>query len=146
MDSMKRSDTSEYRKTPQPLLPRHHTPTAPGQYDMYPAYSLREGQIDHGFLSLASHLLGHSQVVIDGYVGVLWDHFQAQLDQALQSHGVHTEWISVANGLRPAQEIDTLVEPFLGGDDPIFGKRFTGTITDFFDPSSLTSHTDPRNS
>ena len=143
---MKLSDTSEYGKTAQPLLPRKHEPTSPGEYDMFPAYSLREGKIEQGFFLLASHLLGHSQVVIDGYIGVLWDHFQAQMDQALRSHGVHAEWISVASALRPAQEIDTLLEPFLGGDDPIFGKRFTGTVTDFFDPSSLASTTDHRNS
>ena len=143
---MKLSQESAYRKTVQPLLPKKHEPTAPGEYDMFPAYSLSEGKIEHGFLRLASHLLGHSQVVIDGYVGVFWEHFQAQLDQALQSHGVHAEWFSVANALRPVPEIETLIEPFLGGDDPIFGKRFTGTVTDFFDPSFLTPNADPPNS
>ena len=100
---------------------------------MYPVYSLSEGKIEHGFFPLASHLIGHSQIVIDGYVGVLWDHFQAQLDQALQSHGVHADWVSVSQALRPDEEIETLIEPFLGDDDPIFGKRFTGTLADFFD-------------
>ena len=139
---MKHSYSSGYRKTAQPLPPRDHEPTAPGEYDMFPAYSLREGKIEQGFLQLGSHLLGHSRIVIDGYVGVLWDHFRAQLDQALQSYGVLTEWISVANALRPAQEIDALIDPFLGGEDPIFGKRFTGRFTDFFEPSFLTPNTD----
>src|SRR5215211_2749732 len=110
---------SEYRKTSQPLLPKHHRPT-PGKYDIYPAYPLREGKIEHGFNHLASHLIGRSQVVIDGYGGVLWDQFQMQLDQALQSRGVHAAWISVARALRPKEEIGTLIEPFLGGNDPIF--------------------------
>jgi mannose-6-phosphate isomerase class I len=142
---MKPTHRSAYRKTAQPLLPKHHKPTTPGEYDMYPAYSMCEGKIEQGFLHLASHLLGHSQIVIDGYVGVLWDHFQAQLDQALESHGVHAEWISVAKAFRPTEEIDTLIGPFLGGGDPIFGKRFTGTLTDFFDIPSLPSKTEPRN-
>jgi hypothetical protein len=143
---MKFEYKSEYRKTVQPLLPKHHKPTAPGEYDMYPANSLNQGKIEQGFFHLASHLLGHSQIVIDGYVGVLWDHFQAQLDQVLQSHSVYPEWISVAKAFRPTEEIDTLIGPFLGGDDPIFGKRFTGTLTDFFDPPRLTPKTDHRQS
>jgi len=123
----------EYRKTTQPLLPRIQEPRPPGEYDIYPAYSLSEGKIEHGFLQLASYLIGHSKIVIDGYVGVLWDHFRSQLDQALNNCGVQARWVSVENALRPSEEIEALVEPFLGGNDPIFGKRFTGTLADFFD-------------
>ncbi len=141
---MKLTQGSEYRKTAQPLLPKHHQPTTPGEYDIYPAFALADGKVEHGFLALASHLLGHSQIVIDGYVGVLWESLQAQLDQALQSQGVHAEWIQVAKALRPTREIDTLIEPFLGGNDPIFGKRFTGTLRDFFDVRSLTPKPDHR--
>jgi len=109
---------------------------------MYPVYSLSEGKIEHGFLQLASHLLGHSQIVIDGYVGVLWDHFWDQLNQALHHHGVQAQWFSIAKALRPAEEIEALLEPFLGGDDPIFGKRFTGTLVDFFGPRTLAPEAD----
>lgn len=114
-----------------------YEPVPPGEYDMYPAFSLREGSIEHGFLPLASHLIGHSHIVIDGYVGVLWDHLYIQLDQALHSYGVQPQWVSVEKALRPAREIDTLIEPFLGGNDPLFGKRFTGKLADFFDPRDL---------
>ena len=129
---------SQYRKTSQPLLPKHHQPSSPGEYDMYPVFPLNHGKIEHGFLHLASQLIGHSQIVIDGYVGVLWDHFRTQLDQALRHRGVRAEWISITQALRPTEEINTLIEPFLGGDDPIFGKRFTGTLQDFFDLGNLT--------
>ena len=129
---------SQYRKTSQPLLPKHHEPSSPGEYDMYPVFPLNDGKIEHGFLYLASQLIGHSQVVIDGYVGVLWEHFQNQLDRALRHHGVQAEWISITKALRPPEEIHSLIEPFLGGDDPIFGKRFTGTLQDFFNSGKLT--------
>jgi len=127
-----------YRKTVQPLLPKHHTPSSPGEYDLYPVFPLNDGKIQYGFLYLASQLIGHPQVVIDGYVGVLWDHFRTQLDRALQHHGVQAEWISVAKSFRPTEEIDALIEPFLGGEDPIFGKRFTGTVKEFFSLGDLT--------
>ena len=129
---------SEYRKTTQPLLPKHHEPSSLGEYDMYPVFPLHGGKIEYGFFHLALQLIGHSQVVIDGYVGVLWDHFRTQLNQALQHHGVQAEWISITKAFRPSEEIDMLIEPFLGGDDPIFGKRFTGTLKDFFDSGNLT--------
>ena len=139
---MKLTNPGEYRKTAQPLLPSHHEPTKPGQYDMYPAYPLSEANIEHGFDHLAAHLIGHSQIVIDGYVGVLWDHFRQQLDQALQNMGVRASWVSTMEALRPPEEIDSLVGPFLGGEDPLFGTRFTGTLKDFFDPQSLDSKLD----
>ena len=137
---------SAYRKTVQPLLPKYHEPTKPGEYDIYPTYSPRDGKIEHGFFRLASHLIGHSRIVIDGFVGVLWAHFRHELNQALREHGVQAEWISVADMLRPVDEIDGLIEPSLGGDDPIFGKRFTGTLIDFFDARYLTSKSDSRQS
>ena len=123
---------AHYRKTAQPLLPKHHQPTAPGQYNIYPAYPLSAGKIEHGFLHLASRLIGHAQVVIDGYVGVLWDRFRHHLDQALKDAGEQARWVFVEKGFRPSAEIEKLIRPFLGGDDPIFGTRFTGTLADFF--------------
>jgi mannose-6-phosphate isomerase class I len=134
---MRSTQRSEYRKTAQPLLPKHHKPTPPGAYDIYPAYPIGHGKIEHGFFHLASQLLGHARIVIDGYTGVSWDRFQAQLDQALRQQGVDAHWFPVAKTLRPMQEIHELVEPFLGGDDPIFGRRFTGSLTDFFDLRKL---------
>jgi len=131
----------EYRKTTQPLLPKTQEPRPSGEYDIYPAYSLGNGKIEHGFPRLASHLVGYSKIVIDGYVGVLWDHFRVQLDQALQQHGVHAAWVPVTAMLRSAEKIQALTEPFLGGDDPLFGTRFTGTLADFFDAGSLAQKT-----
>ena len=141
---MRLIDRSAYRKTTQPLLPKYHEPTTGGEYDMYPAYPLGDRKIEHGFPQLAANLIGHPLIVIDGYIGVLWDYFSHVLNQALREHGVQAEWISVADALRPVDQIDRLIEPFLGGDDPIFGKRFTGTLTDFFDTRSLTRKEEHR--
>src|SRR5688572_6763401 len=127
-------EMSDYRKTSQPLLPKNHQPGTSGEYDLYPTYPLGDGKIKHGFPHLASQLIGHSKIAIDGYVGVLWENFQNQLDQALHDQGVQAQWISVEKALRPVDEIETLIEPCLGADDPIFGKRFTGTLADFFGP------------
>ena len=51
--------------------------------------------------------------------------------------GKQPTWVRVEDALKPAVEIEALVEPFLGGDDPLFGTRFTGSLVDFFDPQAL---------
>jgi mannose-6-phosphate isomerase class I len=126
-----------FRKTTQDLAPVEHTPTTPGHYDIYPGFSIGEGRIFTGFDSLAQRIAGQRRVIIDGYGGVLWDLFRDELDAALKQRGVEANWISVDNALRSPEEIESLVAPFLGGDDPLWGTRFTGTLGDFFDVEKL---------
>jgi mannose-6-phosphate isomerase class I len=126
-----------FRKTAQYLLPATRPQTPPGQYDLYPAFDIGPGKIHVGFEALAERLAGASEVVIDGHPGVLWENFRQRLDEALQRRGVRARWRAVAEALKPAAEIEALVAPFLGGDDPLFGRRFTGTLADFFDAAKL---------
>lgn len=76
-------------------------------------------------------------VVIDGYVGVLWAELCASLNQALRAEGVSATWLSVDAALKPEGEINELLAPYLGGDDPVFGKRYTGELIDLFDADKL---------
>ena len=56
-------------------------PTSPaGQYDLYPGFPVGPGQIELGFGALAERIATARQVVIDGYPGVLWENFRAQLE------------------------------------------------------------------
>ncbi len=126
-----------WRKTAQELLPATHCPTPLGQYDLYPGFPIGSGKIELGWDRLAAHLSQHKQVVIDGYGGVFWDRLRNGLDSALQARGIRAAWIDVQDALRPSDEIEAMVEPFLGADDPIFGTRFTGALRDFFAPDAL---------
>lgn len=126
-----------WRKTTQALAPARHTPTPAGQYDLYPGFPVDSGRIELGYAALAEKLRGHKRVIIDGYGGVLWDNLCGQLNGALAEQGVQTAWINVEQALHPVQTIEALVAPFLGGDDPIFGTRFTGCLADFFDVGKL---------
>jgi mannose-6-phosphate isomerase class I len=125
------------RKTTQDLLPRQHTPTTPGQYDIYPGFSIGSHKIFSGFDELAPKLAGQQRILIDGYGGVLWPDFRDRLDTALKARGITAQWIAIGQAMRPAKEIDKMVAPFLGGDDPIFGTRFTGHLRDFFNANKL---------
>lgn len=130
-----------WRKTTQLLAPARHTPTPFGQYDVYPGFPIGGGKIELGYDALAARLVALAgpagQATLDGYGGVLWANVREQLDAALQRLGVRAVWQDVSTALRPEPEIDALIAPFLGGDDPIFGTRFTGTLRDFFDGERL---------
>jgi mannose-6-phosphate isomerase class I len=131
------NETRPWRKTTQNLAPATHTPTPRGQYDIYPSYPLGSGKIELGYPALAEALSGHKQVIIDGYGGVLWDNLRRQLDATLRERGLEARWLHVDQALRPVEAIDQQIAPFLGGDDPIFGRRFDGRLSDFFQPDRL---------
>lgn len=126
-----------WRKTTQKLAPAQYTPPAADQYDLYPGFPLDSGRIGLGYTALAEKLVGHTRIIIDGYGGVLWDNLRLKLDDALAKQGVQATWLNVDQALHPPEIIETLVAPFLGGDDPIFGARFTGSLSDFFDADKL---------
>lgn len=122
-----------YRKSPQPLLPKTKPELAEHLPNIYPTYPVALGEIQQGFDVLAQVLSGMPLVLIDGYGGVLWDALRTSLEGA----GLEVNWIFTHDLMKPEDEINSLVEPFLGGDDPIFGTRYTGTLSDFFDSSKL---------
>ncbi len=121
-----------WRKTTQELMPARCPPAPAGRYDIYPGFPAGSGTIEVGYDALARRLLGHRRVIIDGYGGVLWPRFRRGLEAALGRLGVRAHWVNVEEALRPEPEIERLSAPFLGGDDPLFGTRFTGRLRDFF--------------
>jgi hypothetical protein len=126
-----------WRKTTQHLMSAHAAAAGQelvaGQYNIYPAHDLGAGQIEAGFPALAQRIADAGQVMIDGYPGVLWADFCERLNAALTALSVTTHWIDVAAAMQSTAAIDALIAPFLGGDDPIFGYRFSGELADFFD-------------
>ena len=70
-----------YRKTSQYLSPAAHPALEPGQYDIYPGFSLPGGKIIPGFEPLAQALSNHKTIVIDGFGGVIWTDFRERLEE-----------------------------------------------------------------
>jgi len=124
------------RKTSQDLLPIQHSGIT-NNYDLYPSFPLPDGQIRIGYNHLAEYIASQRVIVIDGYAGVFWDQFRIQLDESLFELGIQASWLSIDAVLRPPSEISQLISPFLKGDDPLFGTRFTGQLRDFFNPKLL---------
>lgn len=124
------------RATTQHLLPERISPVDDA-YDIYPTHDLGSGVVRAGYEALAERLAGERVVLLDGMTGVRWGDLRERLGAALAARGRSVAWVPVAAGLRPGDEVEALVEPFLGGDDPIFGTAFSGTLADFFDSDRL---------
>lgn len=72
-------------------------------------------------------------MIFDGYEGVFYDQFRENLDEYLKKRGKKTSWKNTSDYLKKHKLIEALVSPFTGGDDPLFGKRTTLNLDDFFD-------------
>ena len=123
----------DIRKTTQLLIPEKTETTERGKYNIYPGFPIGSGKIGSGCKESASWIMQHKTVIIDGYVGVLWDVFVKNIDDELTKAGKKVRWFHMDAALRPADEIEKMLEPFLGGDDPVFGKITDKHLIDWFD-------------
>ena len=134
----------ELRSSDQYIVPLKKTETYKGKYGLYPSLRLAGGGISTGIESLAGNIANEKTIIIDGYIGVFYNHIKEKLDIELKRLGKKVNWLDVNSALKPDEVIDELIEPFLGGDDPIFGTRATVDLTDFFEHRKLANfQTDP---
>ncbi|HUX96191.1 MAG TPA: class I mannose-6-phosphate isomerase [Bacteroidales bacterium] len=127
----------DWRKTAQYLLPDIKPETVSGNYDIYPSFKLKDGLISDGFESLAELILQYKNVTIDGYGGVFFDYLKERIDEVLSKNNIKLYWKNVEDCLKPPGEINTLIDPFTGGDDALFGKRTTLVLEDFFNLNQI---------
>lgn len=125
------------RQTSQAVMPVDKPETEKNEYDIYPSYHLPDHQIFEGYQTLARTICSERVVIVDGYSGVFWDIFKQELNKALLQLGVKAVWWDITAALKPEEEINALAEPFLGGSDPIFGKRAEIGLSDYFDKECL---------
>ena len=129
---------TDFRKSTQFLMPTVKPLAEPGKYDIYPAFRIDEGRIFSGFESLAKAISGYRNIIIDGYEGVFFGDFVNRISSYLSAAGYKVVATNVEAAFRPSEEIDRMLEPFLGGDDPVFGKKTGLSLADFFQPQKLT--------
>jgi predicted NBD/HSP70 family sugar kinase/mannose-6-phosphate isomerase class I len=126
-----RKSVREKRKASQPLLPVMAEPDRPEGYDVFP-FMPSQKKIFRGFKSLANEIYSERTVVIDGYGGVLWEDFRRQLHKALKEKNISVYWYHIDSCLKPVEDINDFCKDNLKGDDPVFGKKYTGELQDFF--------------
>jgi len=127
----------KYRNTSQFLMPAKKQKEVKGKYQIYPTHTLEGGKIANGFESLAEEIQKHKTVIIDGFMGVFYENFKNQIQECFDKTELKVTWINVDSALKIESEIDEMIAPFLGGDDPVFGTRTTLNLADFFYPEKL---------
>lgn len=125
-----------YRKSDSFLAPVQAAETPAGEYELYPAFEIGD-EIYSRIEVLAERIAAEKSVVIDGYEGILWEKFIGTLVRALESRGRKAAAIPVAGALKSETEIDTLIAPFMGEEDSIFGRMTDLLLIDFFDRTAL---------
>ncbi|MBF4465060.1 class I mannose-6-phosphate isomerase [Flavobacterium sp. LC2016-12] len=126
------------RKTSQPLLPINAIVKTNAEYNVFPSFSTNS-EIFTGFRSLANAISKQKIVVIDGFGGVLWENFRSHLNAVLVEKNLNVLWSDINSCLKSSTEINEMIKPNLNGDDPVFGKRYLGELSDFFDSKKLNS-------
>lgn len=129
----------ELRMSDQFLIPVSKPFFAEGKYDIFPSLKINDNQIFAGFETLAEKIQNSGKVTIDGYGGVHFDLFRIGLDNIFLKNGYKVSWINTNDFLKPEEQIIEMTAPFLGGDDPLFGKKTSLSLGDFFDTGKLKS-------
>src|SRR5437764_12353174 len=94
-------------------------------YDKSPCVQVPEGACSCGWPAIGRRVneavraqgAGRTIVAVDCYTGVNEKQVMSELTRTLQP----TESIYASDAMLSVSEIDRLVAPFLGGDDPVFG-------------------------
>lgn len=125
---------TQRRKSSQFIMPAKlkKDAAAAGTYNIYPVCSLGESEIFNGYDSFAEWIIKQKNVMIDGYVGVFWGEIKSALHLQITNAGFNVNWIETATYLKPTSEIDTLVQPFLGTSDSVWGTRCLLEIKDLY--------------
>ncbi len=123
-------DTDQYEL---PVIKDHSS----AKYDVYPTHKIGDKLIHQGYEPLARELASHNIIKIDGYGGIRFEDLKEQLHAAFEKIDIQPVWVNVESALKEEGKIDELISPFLGGDDPVFGKVSTLELIDFFEKEKL---------
>jgi hypothetical protein len=108
-----------------------------GSYDKFPVVEISggAGQAWRGWPEICRELFsamdatGTRVLAVECYPGV----FQEEIGEALRAARLDIELIDMRGALLPEKEIERLIAPFTGGDDPLFGFVSNLSLRSFFE-------------
>jgi len=121
------------RKTDQFIIPVKKQKTIQETYDILPVHPVYGGEIGLGYKKLASKLANENTIILEGYIGVDWKEVISSLVTAFQQLGRTVFTYDISKCLKSEQEIESMVQPYLGGDNPIFGYKTNLGLHEYFD-------------
>lgn len=126
------------RKTEQFLIPEvRETQNKYSNFDLYPSHDLGSEKIFRGFDSLANYIATKKTVCLDGFSGVNWSQILEQVATHLNTKGLKFNLIDISESLKPEDQIQEMIGPFLGVEESVWGTRCNLEIGDFFDNAKL---------
>ncbi|MGK6351007.1 class I mannose-6-phosphate isomerase [Parapedobacter sp. DT-150] len=109
---------------------------ADSNYDIYPLYPA-DGIIYKGYPAIADAILTYPLHILEGYIGVNWEEVVANIKHHIVDKGKTVSFTPVTTYLKSANTIEEIVSPYLGGNDPVFGRKTSLRLPDFFEMGDL---------
>ncbi|MDH5414374.1 MAG: class I mannose-6-phosphate isomerase [Flavobacteriaceae bacterium] len=125
------------RKTTQFLAPINKGYSKRKKYNIYPSYSTNENEIVEGYETLVDEIQNEKCLILEGYVGVDWKEISKTVATLLKNKGKKVSILNIDECLRSQEEIEKMISPFLGGNDPVFGRIANLTLADYFDNEKI---------
>ncbi len=118
-----------------------HEMMTESNYDKFPAIDVRDGDCVVGWDAVCERIRNAAEatgaakqvVVIECYTGVFEGEVLEAIARLLPDATCHT----TRSCFRSPAEVDELVAPFNGGDDPVFGWLSNLRVADFMDPAKV---------
>ncbi|MGA6118450.1 class I mannose-6-phosphate isomerase [Sphingobacterium anhuiense] len=110
--------------------------SAIGQYNIMPAFPAT-GEISSSFQKLVRVLHDNNIRIIDGFVGVDWKFVIGEISKEFKNYDIKPRFIAIDEALLSEEIINNQVAPYLGGNDPLFGKKSPLPLSSYFNAEKL---------
>lgn len=130
----------DFRKSEQYLMPVKTNGKQKANnknFEIYPYFSLGPDKIHADLKGLGGWIQEQKIILLEGYVGVFWEDFRSELEKNLS--GI-TRWIDVSEFLKSEETLSKKLDPFLGTENSVWGKRCNMELKDFFESVDFLNH------
>ncbi len=133
------------RQTKQFLAPLKKNYNSKKTYDIYPSFPVKSGKINEGYNTLVDEIQNEKCIILEGYTGIDWMEIISNFIHLLTLKEKKVSLIAIDDYIKSESDIINTVSPFLGGNDPVFGKITSLDLIDLFNKKKLKNITLEKN-